>query len=98
MYKWNLYAVWGVLHCTYRQNTTHNRLYVRQHRADQGRHKTGLATYNLIVQKYKFLSYLILQFTIYNWKVAVITAIWWPPPTSLPHVESQLSCLLHSII
>ena len=33
----------GVLHCTYRQYTTHNRLYVRQHRADQGWHKTGLA-------------------------------------------------------
>ena len=25
MYKWKLYAVWGVLHCTYRQYTTHNR-------------------------------------------------------------------------
>ena len=40
-YKYNLYAVWGVLHCTSRQYTTHNRLYVRQHRADQGRHKPG---------------------------------------------------------
>ena len=42
------------------------------------------------------------MYQIINWKVAVNTAIWqacwWPPPTSLPHVESQLSCLLHSII
>ena len=38
------------------------------------------------------------MYQIINWKVAVNTAIWqacwWPPPTSLPHVESQLSCLL----